>query len=96
MLDQQTYTDTVALIINNLEGGYYHPNMLQDGRVTDQRYASSGETMFGIDRKNAPPVVQATPEWAQFWGLIDGADAKDNWTWNYMGGDLAPQLEQLA
>jgi hypothetical protein len=39
------------IIIEKLEGGYYHPDMLTDGRIKDGRYGGSGETMFGIDRK---------------------------------------------
>ena len=39
------------MIIDKLEGGYYHPDMLEDGRIKDSRYSASGETMMGIDRK---------------------------------------------
>ena len=93
MVDATTYANTVDLIIANLEGGYFHPQMLKDGRVTDQRYAASGETMFGIDRANGP---SGSPGWNDFWALIDNANAKDNWSWNYMGGALAGQLQDLA
>lgn len=93
MVDSQIYSDNVGLVIQNLEGGYFHPNMLKDGRVKDSRYKKSGETMFGIDRANGDKTASG---WNQFWGLIDNAGAKDKWEWNYMGGDLAPQLKDLA
>ena len=95
MIDEKTYSDNVSLVIDNLEGGYYHPNMLKDGRVKDSRYGTSGETMFGIDRRQGGSIND-TVAGKQFWALIDNAGAKDKWKWNYMGGDLAQQLKDLA
>lgn len=89
------FTKVVGFVIDNLEGGYYHPNMLKDGRVKDSRYSSSGETMFGIDRK-AGGAINDTAAGKQFWGLIDQANAANTWHWNYKGGSLAPQLKELA
>lgn len=83
------------LVINKLEGGYYHPNMLADGRVKDQRYKDSGETMFGIDRR-AGGSINITPAGLKFWSIIDAANAKNLWKWNYKGGSLEPQLRAIA
>lgn len=94
-MDNNTFSNTVGLIIDNLEGGYYHPLMLKDGRVKDQRYSKSGETMFGIDRK-AGGAINDTSAGKQFWNLIDRADAKNKWKWNYKGGELGGQLKELA
>ena len=88
------FSKMINLVINKLEGGYYHPNMLADGRVKDMRYGNSGETMFGIDRKNGPE--SKTQAGQEFWSLIDAADAKDKWGPEYMGGDLAPKLRELV
>ena len=88
------FSKMINLIINKLEGGYYHPNMLSDGRVKDMRYGASGETMFGIDRKNGPE--SKTPAGLEFWSLIDNADAQHKWPVEYMGGDLAPKLRELV
>lgn len=85
----------VEAVISNLEGGYYHPDMLKDGRIRDARYGGSGETMFGIDRKTGGGI-NTTPAGQEFWSLIDKENARENWTWNYMGGSLAPRLKALV
>jgi hypothetical protein len=84
----------VQKVVQELEGGYYHPNMLKDGRVKDQRYAGSGETMFGIDRKTGGSI-NTTSAGKQFWSIIDGQNAKNKWKWNYFGGPLQSQLMSL-
>lgn len=94
-MNPDVFNTATGLIVSQFEGGYYHPNMLQDGRVKDQRYAQSGETMFGIDRLQGGTINQ-TQAGQKFWALIDNAGAKDNWKWNYNGGTLAPQLKDLA
>jgi len=81
----------IDIIVDNLEGGYYHPDMLQDGRVKDSRYGASGETMFGMDRKAGK--TESTAAGREFWALIDAENARQKWPWNYMGGSLAPQLK---
>lgn len=88
----------VNLVINNLEGGYYHPDMLKDGRVSDGRYGGSGETMFGLDRE-AGQTESTGPAGREFWSFIDSQNARTNWKWNYMGKDnpaLESKLRQLA
>jgi len=91
-VDVNIFKGITALVIDKLEGGYYHPLMLADGRVKDQRYANSGETMFGIDRK-AGGRINLTPSGVLFWKAIDDANAKTLWKWNYKGGALAKQLK---
>ena len=95
LTDQKYYKKTVAYIIDNLEGGYYHPDMLNDGRIKDARYGNSGETMFGIDRLRGG-TINETPAGRQFWSIIDNSGARYNWKWNYKGGNLAPQLKELV
>jgi hypothetical protein len=88
----------VNLVINNLEGGYYHPDMLKDGRVSDGRYGGSGETMFGLDRVAGKTESQG-PAGREFWAFIDSQNARTNWKWNYMSKDnsaLETKLRQLA
>lgn len=85
------FNKIIDIIIDNLEGGYYHPDMLQDGRVKDSRYGSSGETMFGMDRKAGN--TESTQAGREFWSLIDAENAREKWPWNYMGGSLAPKLK---
>lgn len=89
------YNKMAELVINKLEGGYYHPDMLKDGRIKDKRYSASGETMFGIDR-NGGSDINDSPEGKQFWNLIDSAEARKKWSWLYLGGPLEQQLRKLA
>jgi hypothetical protein len=76
------------LIIDNLEGGYYHP------RMNKGNMGSSGETMFGLDRKHGQQEKTALGR--EFWGLIDKQNAKYNWPWNYKGGNISGKLRELA
>lgn len=71
MVSDSTKTKIINLVIDNLEGGYYHPDM-KDKLRGGERMLDSGETMFGIDRKNgAPQFTTKTPEAVQFWQLVD-------------------------
>jgi hypothetical protein len=94
-IDVNRFKKVVSLVIDNLEGGYYHPNMLADGRVKDQRYANSGETMFGIDRLRGGSI-NTSAAGQQFWNIIDSINAKNTWKWNYKGGELAAKLKLLV
>jgi hypothetical protein len=94
-LDSKDFAGIVSQVIDKLEGGYYHPDMLRDGRVTDSRYGNSGETLFGIDRA-AGGEINDTPEGIEFWNLIDSANARTDWSWGYRGGQLEPKLKNLA
>jgi len=94
-IDQERYRKIVGTVIDKLEGGYYHPDMLADGRVRDRRYGISGETMFGIDRRKGG-TINTSPAGKQFWALIDKANARKKWPWLYPGGELGPQLKNLA
>ena len=66
-----THSELVCKIIDNIEGGYYHPDMkskLKNGSVM----GISGETMYGLDRKNgAPGVTTATNDGKKFWQIVD-------------------------
>lgn len=94
-VDINKFTKMAMLVIDKLEGGYYHPDMLKDGRVKDARYANSGETMFGIDRK-AGGKINNTAAGIAFWKIIDAANARKLWKWNFKGGNLAPELKKYA
>lgn len=90
------FKDVTYKIIDTLEGGYYHPDMLKDGRVKDGRYGRSGETMFGMDRLRGN--TESTAEGREFWKLIDDENARKKWKWNYMLEDnpsLANKLKDL-
>lgn len=91
----QEFQDIVSIVIDNFEGGYYHPQMLADGRIKDQRYKNSGETMLGIDRLRGGDIND-TVAGKQFWRIIDRERAALLWKWNYKGGSLLPQLKELV
>lgn len=82
-------TDFVTLckaVINNLEGGYYHPDMLKDGRVKDKRFGTSGETMYGLDRLQGGDMNK-TVQGKAFWAEIDKQNARKKWAHLYIPPD---------
>lgn len=65
-IDQNLFLDATKLVIKNFEGGYYHPDMLLDGRLNPtaaqidlMKY--SGETMFGLDRHAGHSLYYTSP-----------------------------------
>lgn len=86
-----SFEELAAIIIGNLEGGYYHPDMFNDGRLKDtpqnkKIFQSSGETMFGFDRKTSGTVA-TTGVGKQFWELMDAQNARKTWSYNYQPGE---------
>lgn len=69
-MDKETALKYVTIVIDNLEGGYYHPDMkskLANGEVM----MNSGETMYGIDRKAGGAAVNDSTAGRAFWALVD-------------------------
>lgn len=84
------FEEITTAVIDNLEGGYYHPVAHNSSGMGD-----SGETMMGIDRKHGGTInTDATGQ--EFWSIIDNADAKNKWRWNYKGGPLEGRLKSLV
>jgi hypothetical protein len=91
--DLNTFKDVTGLVIQKLEGGYYNPDWHS---TADSRYGSSGETMYGIDRK-AGGSINTTSAGQNFWSLIDKNKSKEVWKWNYIPPEpLKTQLRELA
>jgi len=84
-------------VIANLEGGYYNPAPgYNHPGSRDPRYSTSGETMFGIDRK-AGGTINTGAAGKKFWKKIDEIQAKTKWTWNYIPPDpLQTELIDLV
>lgn len=88
-------------IINNIEGGYYHPIMRRKNPQKYKNMGGSGETLFGIDRKFAGKDLENMSEWRRFWSLVD-QDKKNNprkWVHNYSLKDnpnLKKELKDLV
>lgn len=78
----QNFTYYINVILDNLEGGYFHPEMYakDPGRFAgrgenynatiDKAYKNSGETMLGFDRKNGGEL-NTRAAMVKFWQLID-------------------------
>lgn len=90
-IDVNNWQSYINTVIDNIEGGYFHPNMIDRGIIRDQRYRNSGETMFGLDRKAGNN--EATQSGEEFWNYVDSLNAKHKWPWNYMVNDN-PELNQ--
>ena len=86
--EMNTFAQAAKAVIVNLEGGYYN-----GGGNNDRRYATSGETMFGIDRlrnRICGPCIR-------FWKIMDDNAATTTWPWLYVPKDpLKTQLFNLA
>ncbi|MBP5369777.1 MAG: hypothetical protein J6Z01_15140 [Bacteroidales bacterium] len=84
------------IVIDNLEGGYYHPNMKVREPKKFAVMKDSGETMYGIDRK-AGGDINTTEAGKAFWAIIDGQNAANTWTYQYKAtGEVAKNLKMLA
>ena len=91
-INKNKFKEVTKLVIDNLEGGYYNPLW---HNVKDTRYNTSGETMFGIDRKNGG-YLNTTPNGLKFWALIDKNKNQKVWKWRYRGGNLEKELIDLT
>lgn len=66
-----TADQLVTYIIQNIEGGYYHPDMKAKLKNGDA-LGISGETMYGLDRLNgAGSAVTDSTAGRNFWALVD-------------------------
>jgi hypothetical protein len=91
--DITTFAEVTKLVIGNLEGGYFNPQYHGTG---DSRYSTSGETMFGIDRKQGG-TINTSAAGVQFWNKIGEAQKTKKWRWNYIPPDpLQTELLNLA
>jgi hypothetical protein len=98
MVTKEQFSKLTAIVIDNFEGGYYHPDMLKNFKPSDQaKLKSSGETFFGLDRVHGAQLKQY-PEWKTFWDRVDAERAANpaSWKYNSRGGAAGPDLKNLA
>ncbi len=101
-----TFAQVFEAVVNNIEGGYYHPDMQ---KADPKRFAAmlkSGETMYGLDRRAGGPPVSSCAACTNkaktgFWDIIDAERQKNPSTWKYLylpklGTPLQKQLYGLA
>ena len=60
-VDKNKFKGVTALVIDKLEGGYFHPNMRTANPTKFGSYHRSGETMFGLDRHAGHGLYYTTP-----------------------------------
>jgi len=63
-MNREQWEIVAEQVIDLLEGGYFHPNMFNDGRLSTQYqaiYSQSGETMYGLDRHAGHDLFYSTP-----------------------------------
>jgi hypothetical protein len=60
-VDKDKFKSVTKLVIDKLEGGYFHPNMRTANPNKFGSYHRSGETMFGLDRHAGHGLFYSTP-----------------------------------
>lgn len=88
------FRDVVEIITNELEGGYYHPDMKEKNPSKFAIMGKSGETMFGMDREHGKQ--ENTSAGKEFWSLIDAQNASNNWDYGYMLQDNPGLRDKLT
>lgn len=99
-LTQERFTVMTELVIDGLEGGYYHPSMKSSFNLRSQKMlGDSGETMFGLDKKHGA-ALSKYPEWKEFWALVEKGKREQPSAWSYndkdRGGIYQNELKRLA
>lgn len=98
IISKDKFISLTGLVIDGLEGGYYHPSMKSRFNAKSQALlGDSGETLFGIDRKHGIQLAKY-PEWAIFWAEVDGAKKVNpaDFGYNKRGGASEAKLKALA
>lgn len=60
-MNEAVFDYVTGVVIDKLEGGYYHPDMRTRNPSKFSRYGSSGETMFGLDRHAGHDLYYSSP-----------------------------------
>jgi hypothetical protein len=97
MLTTERFSSLTNIVIDNFEGGYYHPNMkARFSQKAQQIFGDSGETMFGLDRKHGSQLA-GYEGWKEFWAILDKEGAAAKWKHKYIPGDpLKTELRTLT
>ena len=60
-MNQDYFNKVTQIVIDKLEGGYFHPDMRSRNPGKFGAYHRSGETMFGLDRHAGHDLYYSTP-----------------------------------
>lgn len=98
LLTETKFVVLTGVVIDNFEGGYFHPNMKARMSDRDQQIiGDSGETMYGLDRKHGATELAHYAGWTEFWNLLDVAGAATKWKHYYIPSEpLKTQLKTLC
>ena len=95
------WDDVTKKVIDNFEGGYWNYWECKN-HPWHSMYKKSGETMFGLDRKDGE-IEKLGPDGKEFFRIIDDEKKKlgmskfcSKWIYNYRGGELEERLKSLA
>jgi hypothetical protein len=97
-ISQDKFVELTGVVIDNFEGGYYHPDMKKNFKPSDQKkFGDSGETMYGLDRKHGAALAKYD-EWNVFWETVDLLKAKypNEWKYNAKNMEGAASLKTYA
>jgi hypothetical protein len=63
VISKEKFDKITGKIIDKIEGGYYHPNMMKKNpkKFDPEVFGKSGETMFGLDRHAGHGLFYKTP-----------------------------------
>ena len=64
-INERYFLDVTKLVIQKLEGGYFHPDMRTNNPAKFGAYHRSGETMYGLDRWAGHDLYYKTPRKAK-------------------------------
>lgn len=60
-MNEALFNYVTGVVIDKLEGGYFHPDMRTNNPAKFGAYHRSGETMFGLDRHAGHSLYYSTP-----------------------------------
>lgn len=102
----KTFAEVMSTIIQNIEGGYYHPDMKAANPKKFAVMLSSGETMYGIDRRAGAKATSdcaacSNAQKTGLWDVIAADKVRNSSSWYYgyapkIGTPLQKQLYDLA
>ena len=105
-MNRTTFNTICNAIIDNIEGGYYNPSYYEQYPDKFAGYEISGETMYGLDRRNGGNTVNNSESGKKFWAIVDTAfkNGKNNVKWwgdkadgkKYVSAEIGKQLRPLA
>jgi hypothetical protein len=80
-MTKEQFQKITGVVIDKLEGGYFHPYMYKNNPSKFSGYGSSGETMFGLDRHAGHDIYYSTKRKTD--GVQDNLKYIENGSYSY-------------